>query len=95
MLIRTIRTAFLTAITLGLPAVAAATPAQPASVVVKHAPAAASATDSSSYAEREARATDVAEFQGGTIDSSAGTAVLVSGAVIVLAMFIVIGLLAI
>ena len=85
MLNRTIRTAFLAAITLGVPAVASATPNHPAATeTVKQLPTAASANDASQYAEREASVKEPAEFEGGMIESTGGgTVIVMSGAALV------------
>ena len=84
---RILRTAFLaSAITLGLPAVASATPNKPATLEAsaKPLPARADQSAAASYAEREANEKQAAEFEGGLIESTGGgTVVVISGAALV------------
>jgi hypothetical protein len=84
MLTKAIRTAFIAAITVGAPAGANAAPAHPVAVEKVSKPAPAPTSASSQYADREASDKDVANFQGGMIESGpGGTVVVISGAALV------------
>jgi hypothetical protein len=91
---RILRTALFAFTTFSAPVLASAAPARPVpaqKVASTQAPKAAVSSETSSYAQRDAKDKQTAQFQGGFIESSGGgTVVVISGAALVLVLFLAI-----